>query len=876
MKRIVLCWLLLLAAVSPMAAQVVAGQGGISGTVTDSTGASVPGATVVITNELRGIRRELTTNEAGVFTAPALTPASGYAVTVNAGGFAQFEVREISVAVGQNVNLPVELTVASGATTIVVTSEPIVDDTRTEVSQVVSQAQIDNLPINGRRVDSFVLLTPATVSDGTFGLISFRGNPGGNTFLTDGNDTTNQYYGENAGRTRILSQISQDAVQEFQVLNTGYSAEYGRATGGVINTVTRGGGNEVHGTGFWFFRNRSLNARDRYAAFNPPEYRHQGGASIGGPIVKNKLFYFGNFEVSRRNFPIASSLIRAGVVDNQQFTGCTVSAAQCAAIQPLLAPFFSSIERSQEQELAFAKIDWRPNERHSFSTSFNYLRFISPNGIQSGAAITNGNALTSNGLSTVRNRYGRFNYTLVATPTLVNDFRFGWFKDRQADELGGYQPVFGNLSLSVGGANLGIANYLPRLNPSEQRFQFADTLTWTVGRHILRFGADISDTEDYINNLVNRFGTYSYGNVNAFATDFSGGGSGRNYQSFTQSFGNPISNFHVRDYAFFMQDQWRVTNQLTLNLGVRYDYADLPTPGVSNPDYPQTGRIPEDRNNIAPRVGVAYRFDRTRTVLRAGYGIFYGRYTGGLINNLLTNNNVITRQVTINNNPASPNLAGPVFPNRLASSNLPGGTTSILFGAEGMRTPYTQNGDVAIEQAITEDTSITVSYIFSRGLKFFALRDLNVGALGPSVTYQIEDLNGQNQGSISTPTYLSANRIDPRYLRVSQVENGGRTYYDGLAVQVNRRFARGFLATLSYTWSHAIDTNLGGGGDNVFFSATSFPITFTPGDYRGVRGTSDLDQRHRAVFSFVAQPRLSPGNDFVSRTLLNTFPPRFR
>ena len=155
-------------------------------------------------------------------------------------------------------------------------------------------------------------------NDGTFGLVSFRGIAGGNSFLTDGNDTTNTFYNENAGRTRITTQISQDAVQEFQVLTNGYSAEFGRASGGVINTVTRSGGNGVHGTGYWFFRNQDFNALDRYtppdpnnpiSRYVPKRLRHQSGGSISGPIVKDKLFYFSNVELTRRDFPLVNRLI---------------------------------------------------------------------------------------------------------------------------------------------------------------------------------------------------------------------------------------------------------------------------------------------------------------------------------------------------------------------------------------------------------------------------------------------------------------------------------------------------------------------------------------------------------------------------------------
>lgn len=239
MKRITL--LLLVASTCTLFSQVAAGLGGLTGVVTDASGATVPGAEVLVDNERLGIHRKIVTGNGGVFNAAALTPSAGYQVTVNASGFAQFENQNITVPVGQDVDIRARLALQGSTTRIeVVDAAPITED-KIEVSQNVTQTQIDSLPINGRRVDSFVLLTPTVVPDGTFGLLSFRGISGGNTFMTDGNDTTETFYGENAGRTRVPTQISQDAVQEFQVLSSAYSAEYGRATGGVINTVTRSG-----------------------------------------------------------------------------------------------------------------------------------------------------------------------------------------------------------------------------------------------------------------------------------------------------------------------------------------------------------------------------------------------------------------------------------------------------------------------------------------------------------------------------------------------------------------------------------------------------------------------------------------------------------
>ena len=389
MKRITL--LLLVASTCTLFSQVAAGLGGLTGVVTDASGATVPGAEVLVDNERLGIHRKIVTGNGGVFNAAALTPSAGYQVTVNASGFAQFENQNITVPVGQDVDIRARLALQGSTTRIeVVDAAPITED-KIEVSQNVTQTQIDSLPINGRRVDSFVLLTPTVVPDGTFGLLSFRGISGGNTFMTDGNDTTETFYGENAGRTRVPTQISQDAVQEFQVLSSAYSAEYGRATGGVINTVTRSGSNVFAGTAFWFFRNRTLDARDPFSKINPSEARRQFGGSIGGPIVKNRLFFFLNTEEQRREFPLVSSIINPSAVDGNThtFIGCGVASAtvpaatpaQCAAINGTLPRFFSVLPRTGNQDTALGKIDWRPNDHNSFSVSFNYEHFNSPNGI---------------------------------------------------------------------------------------------------------------------------------------------------------------------------------------------------------------------------------------------------------------------------------------------------------------------------------------------------------------------------------------------------------------------------------------------------------------------------------------------------------------
>ncbi|MFZ3200959.1 MAG: carboxypeptidase regulatory-like domain-containing protein, partial [Candidatus Acidiferrales bacterium] len=379
--------LMLSLASRPAGAQVTPGLASISGDVTDPSQAAVPDAKVEISNPSRGIDITVDTTGGGVFNVPELIPASGYDVKVDKKGFAPYEDKDIVLLVGQDLSLDVSLTMASSATQVVVVGAPMVDETKTDLSQVVGSQQILDLPINGRRVDQFVLLTPGVTNDGNFGLLTFRGVANGNNFLLDGNDTTEQFYGENNGRTRIQNQISPDAVQEFQVVSANFSAEYGNAAGGVVNTVTRSGTNGYHGSAFWFYRTKDFNATDPFAlGINPNYWRVEGGASLGGPIIKDKLFFFLNGDFTRIDSPIVDSY-SSSVISGEAFNNCvpgvpTPTAAQCSAINTLLPRFFGLVPRTVDQDLAFGRIDYHFSDRNTFSFSFNYLHFLSPNGLQ--------------------------------------------------------------------------------------------------------------------------------------------------------------------------------------------------------------------------------------------------------------------------------------------------------------------------------------------------------------------------------------------------------------------------------------------------------------------------------------------------------------
>jgi outer membrane receptor protein involved in Fe transport len=876
MSRVSLCVLLVVAVFTPPAAmaQAVAGLGGVTGTVRDASGSAVPGAMVVITNDSKGIRRTLETTEAGLFAAPALVPAPGYSVSVSKQGFSDWAVRDFQVQVGETVDFNVSLQVATATTQVEVTAEAVmVEDTKSGVADLVTQQQIDNLPINGRRADTFALLTPAVVADGTFGLISFRGISSGNAFLTDGNYTSNSYYSENAGRTRISTQISQDAVQEFQVLSDGYSAEFGKAMGGIINTVTRSGTNDYHGTAYWFFRNRSLNAPDRYAlGYNAPEWRHQAGGTFGGPIKKNKLFFFTNFELVKRNFPGLNRITTTQIADPTgtfvKPSNCVApaTAAQCAAAAAFIQPQMNVlVTREVSSDIGFAKLDYRPRERNTFTFDLNAMHWRSPNGIQTQSVLTSGNMLGNNGNSTVETRYGKASWTSIVSPNSLNELRFGWFKDRLSDPAASQLwPSTGGLYITVASATIGAAQAYPRTLPSEQRFQIVENFNLTHGAHTFKAGVDYAHTEDWLNQLFNRNGGYSYPNLTTFAEDFSGNAAGvRDYSTFTQQFGNPIRDLFTTEVDLFAQDTWKVSRKLTLNYGLRWEKTLLPQPTLADPNYPQTGRIPSPDKNFAPRFSLSYLID-DRTVLRGGFGLFYAPFiTDGIDTALWLGNGRYQTSITVN-----PNQPGaPVFPFVVASaSSVPAGTSQLTYADANFHNPYSEQANLSIERQIGRDMALSVNYIYSRGVGLIVSHDVNLSAPTRTATYIIDDASGNQVSAFTTPIWTAANKIDARYSHIYQVENAGESWYSGLAVQFRKRLSHGLSLQASYTWSHAIDdAQQAGASTTVQYQQSN---TYN-GNYLLDKGSSGTDQRHRAVINWNWAPKFTSSTSPWAKYLVN-------
>ena len=433
---------LMLAAMSVVASAQSTVDGAISGTVTDPNGAVVPNAAVSVKNEGTNKEATTTTDSEGRFKVTQLQPGS-YTVAITASGFGAFSQSNITVEVGRATSLDIPLSVGGAGTAQVdVTAEaPVINTQQQDFSTNVNQTSINELPINGRRWSNFALLTPGAVPDGTFGLISFRGISGLlNNNTIDGGDNNQAFFAEERGRTRISYSVSQAAIREFQVNTSSYSAEYGRSAGGVVNAVTKSGTNEFHGQVFYYQRNNKWGTRNPRSfitqnvagvftpvAFKPTDVRHQFGGAIGGPIVKDKAFFFFSYDEQRRNFPGVSTftaldflnrvdtclltaplgavVTTATPVGAQVFcpafgvttptatntrtgslaSGKGLTALQVTNVTNFLNSISGEVPRKDNQRLFLPKFDWNINDKNTFTATYNNLRWKSPAGIQTQA-----------------------------------------------------------------------------------------------------------------------------------------------------------------------------------------------------------------------------------------------------------------------------------------------------------------------------------------------------------------------------------------------------------------------------------------------------------------------------------------------------------
>jgi outer membrane receptor protein involved in Fe transport len=846
-------------------AQSQANSGNIEGRVLDPNGAAVPNASVTATNQQTGFEKTATGNDEGTFSI-ILLPPGVYTVRVIASGFSQSVTEDVRVTVGSRVPLDVTLPVGGATATVTISAPvPLVETTQTAVSTTINQTSIDNLPINGRNFQDFATLSPAVVRDPRGGDLSVGGQRGTfNSVQVDGVDNNNTFFGQAFGRggVRPPYQFSEESVQEFQVNQNGFSAEFGRAGGAVINVVTKSGTNDFHGGAFLYFRDEALNANDPIVKANQfragqPNRRaklqiKQFGARLGGPISKNRAFFFFTYDGQRANVP--------------QVMDVPNIATAPSSVQNVLLPKIHIYEIGRKQDVFLGKTDIKVNDRNQLVFRFNHQNFNGKNNENNGPL----SAEEHSGDSNVRSDTFSTTLTSTLTNTIVNEFRFQFARDKEPGLANSEAPeaVIG----TGAGTNLSIGrnNFSPR-ETTIKRFQFIDNVSILRGRNNWKFGLDFN-----FDRIFNFFpglfsGSYTFPSYASFGTNTP--------TAYTQNFagaGTTGGTTHpdLSEYAFFAQDEFRYNSKLTLNLGLRYDYQGMACPPVKNPDPLlavfglDTSTCPKDKNNFAPRAGFSYAINE-ETVIRGGFGLYYNRTPAIVVGTAHSQNGI---QVTgINLNAAQITAAGLVYPTILTAP--PAGTTAnpnLFVFAEDYVQPYIEQGRIGFERQFAKNFSFSATYLYYHGLHLTRTRDINLQPptafprTGPDgVVYTFQRFSSTRPTTVIRPT-------GQQYNRLSIFESSARSVYNGLALQVTKRLSRGFQFLASYTWSKAKDerpdqTIVVVGADD----AKIVENQLSPGaDY----GRSDTDIPHRFVFSPVYDwGKIAWTDNSVARALFSDY-----
>jgi 2-polyprenyl-6-methoxyphenol hydroxylase-like FAD-dependent oxidoreductase len=846
-----LCLLLLM----PGAAR---GQARVTGTdlvgrVSDQSGSVIADAIVTVVNAETNVARTLHTDSLGRFQAPALFPGT-YRILVERSGFARYSMDNVVLMLGQSADVEVVLKIAGREESVTVTpGSTDVDAARTAVSSVVGSRQIESLPINGRNFISFSVITPGVTTDRTplqgaltTSGLSFAGQRArSNNIMVDGLDNNDVVTGS------VRATFSQEAIREFQVLTTSYSAEFGKATGGVVNIVTKSGTNTQHGTLFGYLRDDALNAKDHFEQFDhfgnaverekAPFGQVQWGGVFGGPIARDKTFFFASFErsdIDASNFVTIDPAVADVLIAN----GFPVEVGN--------VPYaFDATE-------ALAKID------HHFSpTSTIVARANVSKSTDENIEPFGGIVARSRGAVQLRKDWSlSASHTHVASRGWVNEARFQ-FARQNTDvhsldpNCGGSceGPFDGGPTIELPGiASAGRQRFTPQVRRND-RYQIMETVSWYAGPHSVKGGMELNHIENPLFQIPLHFGgrfifaplpanpalglTQSLSAVQAFAMGLPA--------AYIQGYGDPVFSHRYDDLSVFFQDDWKIGQRLTLKAGVRYQRQIWPTGGydVSNVGGSRFEfEWPQDTNDIAPRVAMAFDpTGRGTTSVHAAYGYYFDNHiTGNFPVTQVVNGSTGVRTMALRL-PAT--LAAWNAPgHRLPEPSTPFPSVELAIDPQ-LETPYARHAAVGFDRALANDVSLSADFVAVRGTRQLGTIDYNpiVPSLGAG--RRPNDIDGRPGTSAS----------------VLQYTGFGETWYKGLTVSVNKRLSRRHQFLAAYTLSNAEDTSTdfqsaflpesNGFGRNPS-DPRALPLGFDP---NRERGASSQDQRHRFVFSGIYQ-----------------------
>jgi hypothetical protein len=694
----------------------------LQGVVTDEQQGVLPGVAVNVLNVDTGLARDVVTDDRGWFRAVALPPGT-YQLKATLEGFVPYERAGLVLTIGQEATVDVKLGVAARTESVTVTAAaPLIDVSSSALGTTVTKAQLDNLPLAGRNFSSLANLSPGVTGVGGGGV-----NAGGqlsrnNSFIIDGTSNDENAIADQRGA------FSLEAVREYVVYTNQFAAEYGQASGAIVSVVTRSGTNNVEGRVFWFRRDDAFDAQNPFShaqgSGKAPFSEQRLGGFLGGPLVKDKWHYFGSYERLRNE---TTSVITSPLVPADQ----------------------REYPNKNRDDQYFFKTDYQINAKHTLSG-----RYRLDDAVNEGLGI--------GGLNPIERGYdyqAKFqdtvvNLTSVLSARTVNEARVQYGRIRRFYSVDEYADPFG-VSISRPSGNFGKANNMPQ-GWNAVRYQFNDNLTYSVGRHDFKAGVDVQIDRSDVWFLGNKDGTFTF----RTDTPFNAADPTTYPFQYTQTIGDWYDDRANDMYSGFIQDTWRLSPRLTLNLGLRYDTETLfaKADGID---------VDQDRNNFSPRLGFVWSpWAGARTVVRGGFGTYYDQG----FNNITGNIGISARSRTIT-------ILNPGYPDPYGQGTVQPQKPSLTVAAPAISTPSTRTYSVGFKHEIRSGLAVSVDGVRTQGYDLFNSLDINAAPAGTTI------------------------RPNPDYLRINQYQTTGRSWYDALLVAFERRSGRGPLFNLSYTLS---------------------------------------------------------------------------
>jgi hypothetical protein len=832
--------------VSRLAAQSQATTGVIEGAVVDPSGGALPGATVVLRNTATGYEETLTTDRQGRFRG-LLLPLGPYRVTVSLPGFATLIREGLTLEVGQTISLALKLEISTVQQEVKVTAEaPVIEKTRTEGATRIEERAVNNLPNLQHNFLDFTKLTPgvATVQGPDGDELTVNGQKGiQNNISVDGADFNNPFFGEQRGGQRPAFTFNLDAVQEVVVVSDGANAEFGRSSSGFVNVVTKSGTNEMHGSSHLYYKNQSMAAKlQNPDGSKQPEFdfnQGQLGATLGGPIQKDSLFYFLAFDGQRARSTKQTdpNRIEQRVVDAMASFGSPNENGP--------------IERSNDARVFLAKIDWQASSQHLFTGRYNYTWADQNNGTFD----VDSWGRSANADERDHSNAGTMSLISSLTGSLSNEFRAQWAREDRPRPYNGPNITGESRPLPdtgfdfVRGYRFGEPFFIP-IDYHDTRMQFVDNVSYLWGQHTFKAGAEYNQVASSQTFRGFGNGRFIFASTDAFLDYLQNPGNTSDVLLYIQNVGvggltvdqAGTQKITQKEPSVFVQDVWQPLPNLTVQAGLRWEAQIEPDPitppnevffsgligkTVNGQTFPSDGTIPSDKKMWQPRLGVAYDPQNDgKTVLRGSFGLFYARIPGLVLASTRSTNGSLEQE--LDRGVFAGGTAPPPYPDLLPAPSGEPNHPGIFVTDRNFKNPRTAAASASVEREVIPGLALLVKYNYAKTTNLTRFVDRNAAELGSpwSTGLGADGTNGLGQ--------------------LTTVESTAKSKYWGLTFGVTKRFANRFGLQANYTYSKdkSDDDN-----ERDPFSFRYAKIHEDPAnptsEFSSEWGYSDRDQRHR-------------------------------